>query len=215
MPPIGLKTMPEFAVPEIARTSGDAPREAARQSVFWHDVYDCHFDEIHRLVFRSGIPAAETEDVTQTVFLRAFQRADRLRDPSAPDYNVRAWLYGIALRVVSEHRRWRRIRRLKAWLLENTMGAVNRAPVTPEDASAAHETQKRVGAVLTKMSSKLRDVLVLRDIDEQSLEETALALGIPENTVRSRLRLARQKFGELWAEGNGVTDGEKKEPTWT
>lgn len=189
-----LESLHEFAAPEVEGAGG------ARASVSWRDVYDQQFDDIYRLICRCGVPAAEALDLTQTVFLRAFQRADRLRDPSALDYNLRSWLYGIALRVVSEHRRWAKVRRLKAWLLESTMGAERQPQATPEETSAARETQRRVCEVLSKMSSKLSEVLVLRDIDERGLEETATILGIPENTVRSRLRLAREKFEALYRE---------------
>jgi len=185
-----LSSLSDIAAPE--RATG------APAAVSWRDVYDQHFDDIYRLICRSGVPAAEAPDLAQTVFLRAFQRSDRLRDPSAPGYNLRAWLYGIALRVVSEHRRWAKVRRLKAWLLESTTGAERQPATTPEDASSSRETQRKVGEVLGKMSTKLSEVLILRDIDERGLEETAQILGIPENTVRSRLRLAREKFEALY-----------------
>jgi RNA polymerase sigma-70 factor (ECF subfamily) len=217
--PVGLEPLPEFAGPlaEGAEAVAEATgvHDSAGPAVSWREVYHRHFDDIHRLVYRCGVPAAEVDDVTQTVFLRALQRTDRLRRPGAPGYNLRAWLYGIALRVVSEHRRWARVRRLKAWVLENTVGAASPSPATPEDASAAGETRRRVGAVLGRMSAKLSDVLVLRDIDERSLEETAVILSIPENTVRSRLRLARLKFEELWNEppGSLASDGKERGPT--
>jgi RNA polymerase sigma-70 factor (ECF subfamily) len=191
-----LESLPEFAAPGAER----AGNERACAAVSWRDVYDQHFGDIYRLICRCGVAAAEVDDLAQTVFLRAFQRSDGLRDPSAPDYNLGSWLYGIALRVVSEHRRWAKVRRLKAWLLESTMGAERQPPATPEDASAARETTRKVGAVLARMSSKLSEVLVLRDIDERGLQETAKILGIPENTVRSRLRLAREKFEALYLE---------------
>lgn len=189
-----LESLSDFAMPDRAVARSRASAES------WRDIYERHFEGIYRLVYRCGVPASEVDDLTQTVFLRAFSGKQRLLDPGSPGYNVRAWLYGIALRVVSEHRRWARVRRLKAWLVESTSSAERSAPETPEEASAAGETQRRVGQVLALMSSKLSAVLVLRDIDELSLEETANILGIPENTVRSRLRLAREKFERLWTE---------------
>jgi RNA polymerase sigma-70 factor (ECF subfamily) len=180
-----------IAAPRLAELRSE---HASVRDEAWRVLYDEHFDAIYRLVCRFGVPLAEVEDLTQMVFERAHRRmadVDEVR-------HVGVWLRGIAVRVVAEHRRWQRVRRLRQWLLESTTEAALRREPTPEQMTAAAHTQRRVGAVLDQMSRKLREVLVLVEIDECSPEEAAAVLGIPTNTVRSRRRLAREQFRKLW-----------------
>src|SRR5215468_9340062 len=180
-----------IAAPGLAELRSDS---TSVRDEAWRVLYDEHFDAIYRLVCRFGVPLSEVEDLTQMVFERAHRRMSDVDEVR----HVGVWLRGIAVRVVAEHRRWQRVRRLRQWLLESTTeAALSRAP-TPEQMTAAAHVQRRVGAVLDQMSRKLRDVLVLVEIDERSPEEAAEILGIPTNTVRSRRRLARERFRKLW-----------------
>ena len=165
----------------------------------WRLLYQQQFDVIYRLVCRFGVALGEVEDVTQTVFERAHRRmgeVDQVR-------HVGVWLRGIAVRVVAEHWRWQRVRRLGRWLLQSTVEASAPRPPTPEQTTAAAQLQGRVGAVLNRMNRKLREVLVLVDIEECTPAEAAVILDIPVNTVRSRRRLARERFRQLWTGAPG------------
>ncbi len=182
--------MPGDRVPALA--AGDrAERERA-----WRQLFETQHRRVYRLVVRYGVEPSEAEDLVQRTFVIAIRRlphAGELRDPGA-------WLRGIAVRVVASHRRWRKVRRAKRWLLHDTDRAARAPVVTPEHHTAAAEEAAAARAVLAQMSGKLRDVLVLCDIQECQPAEAAAILGIPVNTVRSRRRLARQKFLSLWSE---------------
>ena len=165
----------------------------------WRAMYDEHFAWVYRLVFRFGVPQSDVEDVTQQIFLVAYRR---MLEVERID-NVPGWLRGVVVRVVSGHHRWRKVRRVKKWLVDSTMRAGARPPESPQQRVEVAETQKLVGAVLAEMSPKLRAVLVLADIEECPVREVATALDIPVNTVRSRRRLAREAFQKKWCEAMG------------
>jgi RNA polymerase sigma-70 factor (ECF subfamily) len=177
--------------PEVVRLRS---RDATDREQAWQELYRSHFDGIYRLVCRFGVLALEAEDVTQTVFVRAHAQLERCADIR----HLRAWLRGIAVRAVAEHLRWRRVRRVKQRLLRATVEASATLPPTPERSCDARERQRLVAEVVSCMSAKLRSVLVLLEIEECTLEETASILQIPINTVRSRRRLAREQFERLW-----------------
>ncbi len=178
------------SLPLVAQHSIDA----ARREEVWRDLYDQHFDAVHRLTRRLGVPAAESEDVTQRIFLRAH---DLLRG-SDEILHPLAWLRAIGVRVVAEYHRFWRVRRIKAWLLESTVLAETRSPRTPAEEADSAERQRRVAEILTTMSPKLREVLVLSELEDCPPSEVAAILDIPVNTARSRRMLARKDFHKRW-----------------
>ncbi len=160
----------------------------------WRTLYEQNFEAIYRLVCSLGIEPFEAEDVVQRVFLVAYRRILEMVDVENPP----AWIRGIAVKVVAEYRRWRKVRRLKQWLLKSSeeAGAVRAA--SPERMIIVDETQACVHKILAKMNPKLSAALILHELEDHSLEEVAQILAVPVNTVRSRKRLARQEFERLW-----------------
>ena len=167
----------------------------------WRTLYDLHYERVYRLVCRLGIEPGEVEDIVQRAFMVAFRRlgeVDDVRDPIA-------WLRGIVVRVVAQHRRWRRVREAKRWLLGELPAAGPPPVITPERNVAAAEELEKVRTVLGCMSTKLRDVLVLCDIEDCSHREAAELLAVPVNTVRSRRQRARAEFLSRWRRKYGGT----------
>jgi RNA polymerase sigma-70 factor (ECF subfamily) len=177
----------------LPRSEADADA-LVRRDQLWSELYDAHFDAVYRLIRRLGVDAGEAEDVTQRVYLRAhglLLSSDEIIHPLA-------WLRAIAVRVVAEHHRFFRLRRLKAWLLEASLRAEARDPRTPVEEIALAEQQRQVAEILAEMSAKLREVLVLADLEGCPQSEVAAVLHIPVNTVRSRRNLARKDFEKRW-----------------
>ena len=183
---------PEFA---RLRTQTEETREEA-----WRSFYTDYFDYLYRLVTRYGVQNGEIEDLCQQVFIIAHRKIIAGEEIEFP----KAWLRSIAVRVVSDRRRWRKVRQVKQWLLESNSKEQRPVPSTPEEDASATQLQDQIGATLRKLSPKLRDVLVLCDIEECSLSEAAESLQIPVNTVRSRRRLARESFQKYWIAQEGL-----------
>ena len=158
----------------------------------WRILYDEQFARVYRLVCRFGVEASEVEELTQRAFVVAFRRIGEVEHV----HNPGAWLRGIVVRLVAQHRRWRRVREAKKWLLRDLRVAAPQ-PVPPVRHDAA-ERIDHIRTVLQQLSAKLRDVLVLCDVEECTPKEAAELLRVPVNTVRSRRQAARAKFLDLW-----------------
>jgi RNA polymerase sigma-70 factor (ECF subfamily) len=79
-------------------------------------------------------------------------------------------------------------------------------PTTDPTQLAQLEHRERLDeldAVLSQLPVEQRTVFVLFELEEMSGEDIATMLEIPEGTVRSRLRLARQAFARIAAERRG------------
>ena len=116
---------------------------------------------------------AEAQDLVQTTFERALRAAPTIRDPQA----IRAWLLTVqtreALRVV---RRLRRTLRFDP--------TIHELPVGGPEASASFELDEALG----RLSRPIRAAVVMHHMVGLSVRETAVALGISENTTKARLK---------------------------
>jgi RNA polymerase sigma factor (sigma-70 family) len=182
--------------PVDGRGSGAAALATDGAESAFTRLYAEYFDRVYRLLGRYGVTPADVEDLAQQVFSVAFAHERELEKLENP----RAWLTAIAVRVAHEHYRRRRVRRLKAWLVELSWAARAEDEATPERAALQTETSTLVRSVLERMSEKLRDALVLVELEELGTREAAEVLAIPHNTLRSRQRLARAEFERLWRE---------------
>jgi len=153
-------------------------------------------------VARSVLPDEdEAEDVVQLAFIQAFMGLDHFRGEAS----LRTWLVRIALNEAT-----RRRRRQRVWLslgaLDET-GERERSPIhasilspDPESAAAQSQIRERLERAIDALSPDFRTVLILRDVEEVSGEETARLLGIRPETVRTRLHRARRMLREALGE---------------
>ena len=184
-PPAAAVSRPTLEPLEVAtaKARADARARAFRQ------LYERQVDFVWRNLRRLGVDEADAEDRTQEVFVVAHRRFDEFEDRG---HGPRAWLFQIVLRVASDARRHRRRHP------EDPDGgtAMGRASVAPGQAEELlrREALSKLDAALATIDMGRRAVLVMHEIEEMTAPEIAQALGIPLNTVYSRLRVARQEL---------------------
>jgi len=149
-------------------------------------IYRAHLGYVWSSLKRLGAAERDLPDLTQNVFL-AVHRQLPSYDPKRP---LRLWLFGIAFRVMSNHRRRPAQQR----------EVLEAPPEQHDDARAADEQiderRKRelVLAALGELEEDRRVVLVMHDLDGHSMPDIAAELEVGLNTLYSRLRLARADF---------------------
>ena len=126
---------------------------------------------------------ATAEDCAQETYERAF-RSWKTWKPDAP---VEAWLHRIALNVAISDRRYQRIR--QAGEIIRRLGRPSPGP----DPSVVAERSELLAA-MKRLPPKQAAALVLRHYHGYSNREIAAALGVPEQTVASRLAAARKQL---------------------
>jgi RNA polymerase sigma-70 factor (ECF subfamily) len=108
-------------------------------------------------------------------------------DPARP---LRPWLFTFAYRIARDFRALARHRHVP---LDAADVVVDRAPLA-DAVLMRNELQALAFSALEALDADERAVFVAHDLEELSATELAAALGIPANTVYSRLRRARVKF---------------------
>lgn len=157
---------------------------APRPEPAFRDVYRDHAAFVWRVLRRLGLSPTDAEDVTQEVFLVVLKKLAAFAHRSS----LRTWLYGIAYRAASEHRRRAHVR--------------SEVPTSSPDAGAADPTQpesldrkrarEQLDAILAALDGDKRAVFVFYEIEELSMNEVAEIVGCPLQTAYSRLRAARE-----------------------
>lgn len=154
------------------------------------EVYRSSFQYVWHLLRRLGVEERHLEDGAHEVFLVVYRRWDSY-DPGRP---LRPWLAGIAVRVASDLRRRASHRREQ---VEGDVERLQRPPSGPPAAERvveAREARALVSAALAALRPERREVFVLHEIEGHSIPDLVEPLGVPLNTLYSRLRLARADF---------------------
>lgn len=162
----------------------------------WDDLVRTHTRRVYALCYRFTGSDAEAQDLTQEVFLRIFRTLGSFR---AAEGSFVTWLARVTRNLLIDHYRRTRQDRVtdsieeQLPILEEGMGANSR----PDQVLAGREASEILQATLRRLSPDLREILILRDLQEMEYRDIALVLRIPEGTVKSRLNRGRAELARL------------------
>jgi RNA polymerase sigma-70 factor (ECF subfamily) len=163
----------------------------------FRELLELHRDRVYNITFRMLGNRAEAEDVAQEVFISVFKTIDTFRAES----KFSTWLYRVAVNHCKNRIKYlaRRHDRDRDELDEDSHqhqanGAVTGAPVRaaqPDRALEGAQMERLLQEAIGSLDDDHRIVVVLRDIEDLSIEEICDITGLPDGTVKSRLHRAR------------------------
>ena len=159
-------------------------------------AYRHHASDVSRWL-RQLARRDDVSDLLHEVFVVAQRRSTDFRGDASP----RTWLYAIAVRVVSSHRRKQRLRRL--FFLDPKPGEAVPDPIdekTPFSAVASKRASEAVHRVLDRLSERDRLLIVLFEIEGQSAAEIQVIAGLTQNAVWVQLHRARKRFKQIFVD---------------
>ncbi len=189
MSSLSQPTLPHYALEVRAGGRLDSALSAAECHRL-EGLIDTYFDAIWRALRRLGVPAQNADDCAQCVFENVAKKLPLIR-PEAE----RAYLYSVAVRVAANARR--RLGKERERQGESEPSELFSDSPSPEEALVQRQARERLDAVLDAMDPDLRTVFTLFELEGLSGPEIALSLCVPEGTVASRLRRAREQFRKL------------------
>jgi RNA polymerase sigma-70 factor (ECF subfamily) len=153
---------------------------------------------------------ADTDDLVQEAFFRAFRYLDRFDT----NRNFRPWLFKIGANLSFRH-----LRRTRpgSWISIDaedpetglTLGDRLKSPGAEEAIPRVAEN-RRLAEAMDRLPPLYRSILVLRAVHELHYDEIAETLGIPVGTVMSRLSRARRVLREMVEPGSDATPGSRR-----
>jgi RNA polymerase sigma-70 factor (ECF subfamily) len=162
-------------------------------------VFEQNKDAVYRFAWRMCGSAGAAEDIAQEVFLTLLRQPGRF-DPARG--LLRPFLLAVARNLALKH-----------WREEHRWSELDDVSVSPSANLESLETAEAVGLAVHSLPPLQREVLILSEYEELSLEEIARTVDAEIGTVKSRLHRARENLRRILAplrQGTPLTHGTSK-----
>jgi RNA polymerase sigma-70 factor, ECF subfamily len=168
----------------------------------FEEVVPRYWQSIHRFIRASVRDADVAQALTQDCFMRAYSNRDSFRGQAS----VKTWLIKIAVNLVHDYERNRRLcfwRRLNAFndSPDDVKDHLPAVAVSPEEQASLNEQVQLMWKTSRRLPDKQRTVFLLRFVEDMDLSEIAAATGMKEGTVKVHLFRAlhtiRERMGRF------------------
>jgi RNA polymerase sigma-70 factor (ECF subfamily) len=163
-----------------------------------------HKTPIYNFILRQVRAAPAAEDLTQDVFVKIVQKAAEFKHEA----RFTTWAYAIARNVCIDHLRKMSLRRHPSLDHSDsgegpTLGertADLRPTATVDRSAIGAELGVRITRAVEELPAEQREVFLLREVGHVPFKDIAQITGVPENTVKSRMRYALERLQQALEE---------------
>jgi RNA polymerase sigma-70 factor, ECF subfamily len=184
---------------QLIQRTRDGEREA------FYELIQPYERRVYAAAFAILRNEADADDCAQEAFLKAFKHIRQFR----AEAKFSTWLIQIAVNEARMRRRKERAEIMEP-LDKDTNEEENYTPrdfadwrEIPSEVLERKEIREKLAEALGSLGQIYREVFVLRDMEQLSIDETAKALGISTASVKTRLLRARLMLRDLLAPGLG------------
>lgn len=163
---------------------------------------------IYNFIARSVRDPEAASDLLQEVFTRVIQHSADFNRSS----KFSTWLYAIARNICIDHMRRMSHRRHASLDSSGPNGSGNEGAVAPwvervahdqpgvDSSAAAGRLRGRIAQAIENLPTEQREVFLMRQLQQMPFADIAAVVGVPENTVKSRMRYALERLQEALAD---------------
>jgi RNA polymerase sigma-70 factor, ECF subfamily len=179
----------------------DVPRNILLQAIdgdleAFEEIYKLISGFVYSVAFRITGNKSDAEEVTQDVFVQIFKNLRNFKFKSS----FKTWAYRITFNTAIN--KYRQMRRENNHRQEYENIAINEATYNKGAEFVDKENaEKTVNHLLSKLNPEQKTSILLREIEGLSYKEIAGVLKLNINTVRSRLKRARESMLEISKKG--------------
>jgi RNA polymerase sigma-70 factor (ECF subfamily) len=159
----------------------------------WEGIVARYRRKVFHIAYKFTGKHDEAEDLSQEIFLKLFKSLDKFNR----DADFSTWLSSVARNYCIDH--YRASKREKEVVVEDLV-AMDLAPAASGNPHRALEDRDRRSFLrhgLELLPDKLREAVILRDLQGLSYQEMADRLHLPEGTVKSRINRGREELARL------------------
>jgi len=182
---------------------GMVRRCVAGDAAAWEDIVRGMNRRIYNICYRFSGSATDAEDLTQEVFIKIYRTLPSFNQEKA---SFTTWVTTVTRNLLVDHFRKTKNDRATDSIDDRGSEDDERQALSqqledqgpsPETHMERRETRELVHAALQKLSPELREAVILRDLQDMDYREIALALKVPEGTVKSRINRGRAELARL------------------
>lgn len=155
---------------------------------------------LYNFILRSVRRRERADELLQDVFLKVVQRSNDFKGNS----KLSTWLYTIARNLCIDHSRKMVFRRHKSLDAPSRSGEDDEGPSLLDRTAAAelgadrrtiaHDLSARITVAVEELPEEQKEVFLMRQVQGMAFKEIADVIGVPENTVKSRMRYALERL---------------------
>ena len=193
-----VSTITDLAAKRTWASMQDTSDEALIASIAGGDkramqmLFGRHNVKVYRFILRMVGREAVAEDLVNEVFLDVWRQAGRFEGRS----KVSTWLLAIArFKALSALRQ-----RQDGELDEDAIAAIEDTSDNPEEVLVKQERATLMRKCMDQLSAAHREIIDLVYYHEKSVEEVSEIIGVPQNTVKTRMFYARKRLADLLKE---------------
>lgn len=133
------------------------------------------------------------EDLEQEVFVRVWKNKDKYTEKGS----LRSWINTVAKNISKDYLRLAsRRHEQNATSDDEVVNAIKDTKVTPELRLQSKIREKRIIKAIDNLRPKLKEVIMLCDIEGYTYEEAAATLNVPIGTIKSRIFTAKKELAQ-------------------
>jgi RNA polymerase sigma-70 factor (ECF subfamily) len=178
-------------------------RAVGGDSLAWEDLVHRYNRRIYNMCYRFSGSGEHADDLTQEVFIKMYK--------TLSSYDVErgafmTWVTTITRNLLVDHFRKTKQDRVTDSMDAGTSPEEDSLTISdqlqdggplPDDLHRKRQVAEMVHKGLQKLSPELREALILRDLQDMDYREIAVALKVPEGTVKSRINRGRAELARL------------------
>ncbi len=178
-------------------------RCAAGDAAAWEEIVR-HFNRrIFNICYRFTGSSDDAQDLTQEVFIKVYRT---LQSYDLEKGSFQTWVTTMTRNLLVDHfRKSKQDRATDSMDMPTTAeedspsisDQIQDQSPSPDQRLQTRETQEMVQKALQKLSPELREAVILRDLQDMDYRDIALALKVPEGTVKSRINRGRTELARV------------------
>lgn len=137
------------------------------------------------------ITKQDNEDLEQEVFIKAWKNSDKYEERG----NFKSWINTVAKNVSKDYLK-------SAWFRnsnnttseEEALAVIKDKKLTPEKSMLLSERQQRIISAIEELKPRLKETVMLCEINGYTYEEAAKKLNCPVGTIKSRIYNAKKEL---------------------
>jgi RNA polymerase sigma-70 factor (ECF subfamily) len=155
---------------------------------------------LYNFILRSVRRRDRADEILQDVFLKVVTRSNEFKGNS----KLSTWLYTIARNLCIDHSRKMVFRRHKSLDAPGRSGGDAEGPSLLDQTAAAelgadrqaiaNDLSQRITLAVEELPEEQKEVFLMRQVQGMAFKEIADVIGVPENTVKSRMRYALERL---------------------